>query len=217
MIATLKLEPQISDQRLRLSCIPWDAYVTLADMLENSHLRVTYDQGEMEVMAVSRKHERSKKRLGRFVETLTEELEIDIASGGSTTCRNEDVLRALEPDECYWIANERLVRDLEEIDLERDPPPDLTLEIEISRSMLNRMGIYAALKVPEVWRWDGEKLIVHVLGSRGTYRVSKTSKAFPFLPLDEFAKFLTEEGSSETKLVRSFRNWIRENRAAWKK
>ena len=168
-------------------------------------------------MSVSRKHERGKKRLGRFVETLTEELEIDIASGGSMTCRNEELLRALEPDECYWIVHEPDVRDLDEIDLERDPPPDLTLEIEISRSMLNRMAIYAALKVPEVWRWDGENLTVHLLSSRGTYRVSKTSKAFPFLPLAEFANFLTRESVSETKLVRSFRAWVRENRAAWKK
>jgi Uma2 family endonuclease len=217
MIATLQPKPIVTDQRLRLSCIPWDAYIAFGELLGESHVRVTYDQGEMEVMSVSRKHERGKKRFGRLVETLTEELEIDIASGGSMTCRNEELLRAMESDESYWIVHEPNVRDLEEIDLERDPPPDLALEIEISRSMLNRMAIYAALKVPEVWRWDGEKLTVHVLGARGTYRISRTSKAFPFLPLAEFTAFLTKEGTSETKLIRAFRVWVRENRASWKK
>jgi len=93
-----------------------------------------------------------------------------------------------------------------------DPPPDLGVEIEISRSTLNRMAIYAALRVPEVWRWDGESLSVHLLTARGTYRQSERSKAFPFLPLSEFAEFLKRTDLSETQLVRKFRMWVRKRK-----
>ena len=83
--------------------------------------------------------------------------------------------------------------------------------------LLNRMSIYGALRVPEVWRWDGETLSVHLLTSRGTYRVSKRSKALPFLPLDEFRSFLMRNDLSETQLIRAFRTWVREHRDQWMK
>jgi hypothetical protein len=133
------------------------------------------------------------------------------------TSRNVKMRRALEPDDCYWIEHEPLVRGRGELDLDVDPPPDLSLEIEISRSALDRMGIYAALKVPEVWRWDGATLTVNLLTGRGTYRVSKRSKAFPFLPVDEFAAFLKRTDLSETKLIREFRTWVRAHKEQWMK
>src|SRR5205807_982439 len=163
------------------------------------------------VMTLSSRHENRKKRLGRMVETLTEELTIEIASFGSMTCRREDLDRGLEADELYWIEHEAMVRDRDEIDLTIDPPPDLALEIEISRSSLDRLAIYAALQIPEVWRWDGETLTVMLLTARGTYRASRSSQAFPFLPLAEFAKFLARTDVSETQLIRSFRRWVRKH------
>jgi Uma2 family endonuclease len=208
--------PAVQEQRVRLSDVPWDVYVAFCDGLSERYIRMTYDRGELEIMSVSAKHEINKSRLRRLVYALTEELAIDIASGASMTCRNEEMLRALEPDECFWIANESAVRNRDDIDLDIDPPPDLSLEIEISRSALDRMGIYGALKVPEVWRWDGETLSVHLLGARSAYRASKQSKAFPFLPLDEFASFLTRTDLSETKLIRAFRAWVQEKSSRWK-
>ena len=210
-------KPTTENEKVRLSGVPWDAYVSFCDGLEEQHVRMTYDRGELEIMTLSPQHENRKKRLGRFVETLTEELEIDIASFGSMTCRRKSQLRGLEPDDCYWIANEPAVRGREDIDLENDPPPDLSLEIEVSESVLDRMGIYAALKVPEVWRWDGETLSIHVLGPRGAYRTVKRSKAFPFLPIEELQAFLARTDVSETSLIREFRAWVRANRARWRK
>jgi Uma2 family endonuclease len=207
--------PVPTEQRLRLSCIPWKTYVDWSDGLGPRHIRVTYDRGEMEVMTLSPKHEKRKKLLARLVEALTEEMKIDIASGGSMTCRREDLKRGLEGDECYWIENEPLVRGRENIDLDVDPPPDLAMEIEVSRSTMNRMAIYAAIRVPEVWCWDGESLRVFLLTSRGTYRQSDHSRAFPFLPLAEFVKFLKQTDKSETQLLRSFRAWVRKEKRKW--
>lgn len=201
-----------AEQRLRLSDIPWATYVAYSDGLGPRHIRVTFDRGEMEVMTLSPRHERRKKLLSRLVEALTEEMEIDIASFGSMTCRREDLTRGLEPDDCYWIQHEPQVRGRADIDLDSDPPPDLALEIEISRSTLNRMSIYAALRVLEVWRCGDDGLRVMLLTARGTYRLSGRSKAFPFLPLAEFTHFLERTDLSETQLLRSFRSWIRKQK-----
>jgi Uma2 family endonuclease len=197
------------EQRLRLSLIPWETYVAYSDGLGPRHIRVTYDRGEME---------NRKSRLRHLVDVLMEEMDIEVVSSGSMTCRREDLLRGLEPDESYWIEHEPQVRGREDIDLEMDPPPDLALEIEISRSTMNRMAIYAALRVPEAWRWDGETLSVHLLSARGTYRQSDRSKAFPFLPLGEFVEFLARTDLSEMQLVRSFRGWVRKRKKEeWRK
>jgi Uma2 family endonuclease len=146
-----------------------------------------------------------------LVETLTEELNIPLQSGGSTTFDREDLDRALEPDECYYLKNEPAVRDKDEIDLSVDPPPDLAVEIDISRSSLNRMGIYAAMGVPEVWRYDGETLRVYLRQADGTCLESERSQNFPFLPLASVAAFLKRRYEmNETQLVRAFRTWVRE-------
>jgi Uma2 family endonuclease len=207
-----------AEQRLRLSGIPWETYVLYSDGLGPRHVRVTYDRGEMEIMVLSPEHENRKKLLGRLVEALTVELGIDIASFGSMTCRRKGRKRGLEPDDAYWIANEPSVRGRRDIDLEVDPPPDLALEIEISRSTLDRMAIYAALRVPELWCWDGESLRVFLLSAKGTYRPSDRSKAFPCLPLAEFAQFLMDTDLSETQLIRSFQEWVRgQQKLGWKR
>jgi Uma2 family endonuclease len=207
-----------TEQRVRLSDIPWETYLLYSDGLGPRHIRVTYDRGEMEIMVLSPEHENRKKLLGRLVEALTVELGIDIASFGSMTCRRKGRKRGLEPDDAYWIANEPSVRGRRDIDLEVDPPPDLALEIEISRSTLDRMAIYAALRVPELWCWDGESLRVFLLSAKGSYRPSDRSKAFPFLPLAEFAQFLKDTHLSETQLIRSFQEWVRgQHQQGWKR
>src|SRR5436190_459799 len=91
------------EQRFLLSGIDWSSYVGFGELLGERHVRLTYDRGSLELMTLSPKHEHGKRLLGRLVETLTEELDIGIASYGSMTFRREDLERGLEPDECYWI------------------------------------------------------------------------------------------------------------------
>jgi Uma2 family endonuclease len=203
-----------AEQRFRVSGIDWKGYLAISDAFDQRPIRVTYDQGEMELMTLSPRHERAKTLLARLVETLTEELAIDIASYGSMTCRQEDLERGFEPDECYWISHEDAVRGRDHIDFEHDPPPDLAIEVEISRSTMNRLRLYASLGVPELWRWDGERLRVNLLGDDGQYHESDQSVAFPFLPVAELVRFLTMRDVSDTQIVRAFREWVREQQAA---
>jgi Uma2 family endonuclease len=197
-----------------LSCIDWPTYLVFSDKLGDRHVRVTYNQGDMELMTLSPRHERWKHLLVLLLAVLSEELEMNIAGFASMTCRREDLDRGLEPDECYWIAHEPQVRGREHIDLTKDPPPDLVLEIEVSRSFLDRLSICAALKVPEVWRWDGETLHVCLLGANGQYAESERSLAFPFLPIAELTRFLKMGATmNEWQLQRTFRAWVREQTA----
>ncbi len=133
---------------------------------------------------------------------------------GSMTCRREDLERGFEPDECYWIAHESQVRGSDRIDLSCDPPPDLLLEVELTRSFLDRLAIAARLGVDEVRRYNGQTTRIMLLGSDEQYVENTRSSAFPFLPVVELARFLNEcAKQSETKLLRAVRVWVREQMA----
>jgi Uma2 family endonuclease len=205
-----------NEQHFRMSAVSWEGYMHLGQAFAGRHVRMAYDRGELEIMTVSLGHDADKSLLARFVEVVTEEMEIDIRSGGSTTLNREDLERGLEGDECWWIKHEAEVRDLREIDLNQHPPPDLALEVEITRSILNRIAIYAALGVPEVWRWDGNVLSVCLLGADGKYVVSKASLSLPFLPVGELGRFIhLQKSMSETGVIRTFREWVRQHAAEW--
>jgi Uma2 family endonuclease len=163
-------------------------------------------------MTTSTRHEGWKRFVGRMLEALSEELGMEIACFGSMTMRREEMERGLEPDECYYIQNEPLVRQRLDLDLEQDPPPDLAVEIEISRSLLNRIAIYEALSIPEVWRFDGDHFQVLLLGESGRYEPAESSRSFPTLPLDEFSRFLgMRERTGDSRTIRAFRGWVRAN------
>jgi Uma2 family endonuclease len=204
------------EQRFRMSAVSWEGYMHLGQAFAGRHVRMTYDRGELEIMTVSLGHDGDKSLLAPLVEVVTEEMAIDIRSGGSTTLNREDLERGLEGDECWWIQHEAQVRGLREIDLNIHPPPDLALEVEITRTVLNRIEIYAALRVPEVWRWNGQILTVCLLGPDGKYAVSSMSLSFPFVPVAELARFLHMlQGMSETSVVRAFREWVRQHVTEW--
>jgi len=204
-----------AEQRVVISCVDWDTYVTISDKLGERNLRVNYDGANLEIMTTSWEHEHAKKLLARLLEALTEEMGIAIISGGSLTCRRQDLDRGFEPDESYWIEHQAQMRNRTDIDLMRDLPPDLMLEVEISRSFVDRLAIAARLGVPEVWCWGNETLRVLLLGSDGQYTESQRSQALPFLPIVELVRFvLTGATMDETTLLCSFRAWVREQKAA---
>jgi Uma2 family endonuclease len=202
-------------QSLLLNGVPWRTYLRLLRALADRRLRITYDRGALEIMTLSPEHERFKQLLGYLILVLVEELGWNMASFGSMTFQGRKRRRGLEPDQCYWIQNEPLVRCKDTIALHRDPPPDLVVEIDISPSALDRMAIYAALRVPEVWCFDGQSLRVQLLQSDEKYRASQQSQAFPSLPLGAVLRFLQLRSTlSETEVLRQFRLWVRQRIAA---
>lgn len=208
MTATLIQSPD----RVLLKNISWQTYQSLVrDFEQQPAMRLTYDKGLLEIRMPLDPHETYKKLLGRLVEALTEELEIEIRSLGSRTCDREDLERGLEPDQCYYIQSEQAVWDKEQIDLTQDPPPDLAIEVDITSSSINRLDIYVDLGVPEVWRYDGQSLTIYWLENR-EYKPRSNSIAFSFLTTRNIERFLElKKTTKENALVRLFREWVREN------
>jgi Uma2 family endonuclease len=199
------------EEHVLLTGIRWETYQALLADLGDRPIHLTYDRGSLEIMTLSSAHETYKTLLGRFVEILTLELRMPIRSGGSTTLDRKELQRGLESDECYYIQNEARVRGKLHIDLAVDPPPDLALEIDVTRSSVNRQAIYAALRVPELWRFDGDALHVYVLRPDGEYERSAQSRCFPFLPMGEVERFLKQITTlDETTLVGAFQDWVRQ-------
>jgi len=155
-------------------------------------------------------HEWFHRLTAKHIDVLTMELGIPIRSGGSTTFRSEDLKRGLEPDECFYIFHEPSVRGKDDLDLSIDPPPDLAIEVDVTRSSKAKMAIYAALGVPELWRYDGEEILVFLLDAQGNYQRSETSLNLPMLPIADLKRFLDMRGSfDETTLLIMFRDWVR--------
>jgi Uma2 family endonuclease len=205
MTATLLAPP---NEIIHLSGISWKTYEALVEELSARRFRLTYNRGNLEIMAPSPEHELSKKLIGRFVETLAEEAEVPIYPLGSTTFKR-DRLSGVEPDECFYIRRIAAVRGKKRLDLTQDPAPDLVLEIDVTSSSQNRLQVYADLGVAEVWIYDGESLVIQQL-ENGAYVASQTSQFFPNLLIPDIASWLQRaETEDYLELVKAFRSWVK--------
>jgi Uma2 family endonuclease len=199
-----------TNQRLVIRDLDWRRYRQISTALSGRHVRLTYDRGNLEFMTISSAHAHLSRLLAQFVIVLTEELSLPRRSFGDMTCDREDLDRGLEPDECFYITNEPTVRGKDELDLTIDPPPDLMIEIDLSPPGRNRPAIYAALGIPEIWRFDGNSLIAALLTEGGRYERADTSRCIPQLRPSELSRFLTRRNEvDEASLVREFRDWAR--------
>jgi Uma2 family endonuclease len=191
--------------------ISWQTYERLLEEMGESHLRLTYNNGELEFMTLSYEHENFGEWIGSLILVMSLELQIQMSSGGSTTLKRSLQKMGLEPDKCYWIKHEKDMRGKKRWSALKDPPPDLAIEIDITSSWLDRLGIYAALKVPEVWRFNGKTLKVLVLGGDGKYKAKTKSLAFPLLPIEEFSSHVKKLGAdAELTLLQEFKRWLRD-------
>lgn len=195
-------------QHLVLSGVDWEFYEHVLGKIGDRPIRVTYFDGTIEIMAPLSKHEVVKKAIARLVETMMLDLDMSGIPFGSTTFREEAKGAGLEPDECYYLKNPATVMGMEKFDPEKFPPPDLAIEVDITRRSVPRQPIYAALGVPELWRFDGQNLEVMVLGKKGYSRVH-SSPAFPFLKMDQFSQFVHRLLNEDSVIVlKDFRKWV---------
>jgi Uma2 family endonuclease len=194
-----------------LQGISWDTYQSLVRELESQpSKRLTYDNGLLEIFMPLPPHESYKRWTGRLVETLTEELDIEIRSLSACTWSRKDLAKGVEADECYYIQNEAVIRGRMDIDLTIDPPPDLAIEIDITSPSIPRLPIYSALGVPEVWRFDGEKMVI-LFRVDGQYQEVAASIALPIVTPEILQTWLTQASTTgETAWVKALRRWVRE-------
>ncbi len=207
------LEP--AEQRVLLPGLSWDTYERiLADNQERSVPRLAFDQGVLEAMSPSTEHEVLGRNIGFLVGLLAAELGIDVVDVGSTTFRRADLQRGFEPDGCFYVQNAARIRGKTRIDLKVDPPPDLVIEVDITNSSLNKLPIYAQIGVFEVWRHDGQRLVIFRL--EGSQYVAVAASAVLPPVTDAVLSDLVEQGTRLTRPVwmRIVREWARQPRKA---
>jgi Uma2 family endonuclease len=188
----------------------WQQYVDLRDSDEYRTIRMTFDRGELELMSPTRLHERVNFLIGHCIIAWVDAMRIPFQGCGSTTFRREDLQRGLEPDNCYYIENESAVRERDEVDLTIDPPPDLVVEVDVTSSSIDRIPMYLALGVPEIWRWHNDAVHVLVLSPENQYVEVVASRALPGFPIERMVELLKRRNSADgMTLIREFRDWCR--------
>ena len=205
--------PKSRSNQIVLNHISWQQYEVLLETLgDRSSTRMAYDDGSLEIMTPLPEHEYFSDSLGDAVKDIADELDIDYDCYGSTTWKQELKKAGVEPDQCFYIQNEPLIRGKLSFDLATDPPPDLAIEVDYSSKSLARFPIYARLGVPEIWRYDDGKLTIHLLDGDQYYE-SKTSLAFPNLPIQELPQLIRDYlPQGKRAMRRAFRDWARKNR-----
>lgn len=192
--------------------VSWNDYQAMLRIVGESHVRVTYDRGMMELMSPTFEHESGGYLLGRLVDALTEELDIPVEGGDTTTFQREDLTRGAEADKCYFFhEHAERIRGKKRLDLAVDPAPDLVIEVDITSSSLDKMSIYGALGISEVWRFDGQTLVFLHRQDDGRYAARDVSRGFPALRVADVATFLEQaETMDKTAWIKAFRAFARD-------
>jgi Uma2 family endonuclease len=204
---------ETAEQRVILSNISWQTFEQLLKELgDNRSTRLAYNNGLLEIMTPLGPHENNNRFIDDLVRAIADELNLNLKKFGSLTMKRSKKLKGAEPDSCYYLQNEPLVRSKQDIDLDKDPPPDLVLEIDMTSGSLDKQPIYAAIGVPELWRYDGNKLEVFVLQQLdGEYQSVSNSPTFAWMPMDVIPRLIRQSlVDEETATLRSFREWVRE-------
>jgi Uma2 family endonuclease len=197
-----------SGRRVVLYDVDWQAYKTICGAIVDRPVRMTYDRGVLEIMVKSGEHDTYGQLFALIVFALARFYRRKIRCCGSFTHQREDIEKGFEPDQCFYIANQALMKGKKDVDLAKDPPPDLMIEVEVSRSALNRMPIFAAFKVPEVWRFDTRTIRVYVL-KNGAYEEVATSPTFPDVPIGELVSFIeTAIAEDNVTMVEELEKWL---------
>jgi len=201
-----------AENRVLLQNISWQTFKTmLAEMGSERNSRFAYDNGTIEIITAQMPHENSNRVIEGFVGVLCEELGWEIKRAGSLTLTRDDLQKGAEPDSSYYIQNEALVREQENIDLAIDLPPDLVLEVEYSRSAIDKLRLYAAMRVPEFWRYNASVLRVYTLVG-GQYLEVQTSPTFAPVSVKEIPRLIAEaKKNGEIATNRAFRDWVQQN------
>jgi Uma2 family endonuclease len=213
--STTTPEPLIlGEQRIAVRDVSWETYTRLVEEMGDQHVLLAYNRGVLEFMSPGPMHEDHKGRLNRLVYVVTEELGVPCKGYGSTTWKALEAHRGLEADDCFYLTVEKIAASRQPaLDRSNDaadyPYPDLAIEVDLRPSAVDRDEVYASLGVPEVWRFDGERLRISRLGPNGVYEETAAS---PFLGIraEEVVRGLLEvEAEDDNAWSRRLREWIR--------
>jgi Uma2 family endonuclease len=207
----LELVEQLpADAEIKLHNVSWDDYEELLEQVgEASGLRISYDEGTLRIMTLSLEHENLARFFEKLMAIISLRLRLNIVSSGSTTLRKRRKEKGNEPDASFYVQSAPLIGNRRRLDFTKDPPPDIAVEVDVHHGSEDKLSIYASLGVPEVWRYDGERLTIKLLED-GNYVEAEQSRALPVLTADlltDFLRRLREEG--EFQAIVAFDEWLR--------
>jgi Uma2 family endonuclease len=203
------------EHRITIRGLEWDLYDRLSDAIgEGQDVRLAYDGKDLEIMTTGRLHEDFKGLFSRLVNAVTFELAIPCSDAGETTWKRREIARGLQADQCYYFQPEKLRVDSEararkSNEVADYPNPDLAIEVDIAPSQVDRPGIYAALQIAEVWRFDGETMAIEQLTRDGTYESAESSRFLPIRAAEVVRWLAVEDLSDKLAWERRLRAWIR--------
>ncbi len=198
---------QTGEKKVALHHLTWQQYQQILTALPQTRAaRITYSLGTLEISMPLEDHEQASQLIGLFIRILVVELGLKIKSMGSTTLSREDLDRGAEPDNAYYIQNQATVAG-RSVNLENDPPPDLVVEIDITHTDLDKTRLYAAMGVPEFWRFDGRVWRIYSLQDEG-YAEVDSSPTFRLIEKADLYKFIDQARQDEVEAEISFRGWI---------
>lgn len=204
--------------RVTLGDVSWEVYKALRDAPANRHVRMSYQDGRLELMSPLYRHELYAGRLAKVVLAVTGVLGIPCQESRATTFRRKGKGKGrakgkgAEADTSFYIANEPSVRGKLKIDLKRDPPPDLAIEVDETTESGSKLPIFAALCVPEVWRFDteDESLWMGRLLDDGSYLECERSVSLPMLTPERIINWLRRSTLlSESDWFMQLLGWVR--------
>lgn len=198
--------------RRELVGVLWEDYEELLKALGDYSLPHYYYRGTLAMMSPLKAHDWIKSLIARMIETMTLSMRIPVQTIGTTTITSRRSLSGLQPDEAYYIQSEPSVRGSSVFRPDIDPPPDLALEVDVTRQSQQKLKVYAALRIREVWLHDGKELEFLRL-AKGGYKSTKRSVAFPWLQPADIQAFLDRRGAkNETDLLLDFARYARKRR-----
>ena len=191
--------------------VGWNTYEELLDAVgETSSLRICYDEGTLQVVSPSSKHEQVAKLIERLVDLLSIRQRIKLLFYGSATLKKQSEQKGAEPDACFYVQTADAVGTKEQIDFDTDPPPDVVVEIDLHHESISKFPIYAAFGVAELWRYDGEALTIYHLRD-GQYALSDASGALPILTSAILTQFLSRSPKEDQyDIVLAFEEWLKD-------
>jgi Uma2 family endonuclease len=205
------IERLTPEATLTLRDISWETYEDLLEAVgEAPALRISYNEGVVQIMTISFEHEFFAECTSQLVGLVRSVLRIKILFFGRATMKKQEKLKGAKPDACFYVKSAAKIGNKIRIDLNTDPPPDIVVETDIYHDSQPKFPIYAALGVPEVWKFDGKVLTIHRLEGE-QYVEAPRSEQLPILTGEILTQFLARaQSEDQDEALRAFEDWLRE-------
>jgi Uma2 family endonuclease len=188
----------------------WDEYQALARAIGDQHVRLAYDGERVELMRRGPEHELLAGIAGVLVRALASVQGVLCKSMGMSRWERTEARRGVEGDATFYLNPDKIAVARRRPKKAADwPLPDLAIEIDMSPSEIDRPGIYAALGVAEVWRFDGETLRIDRLGADGTYSDAPESGWLGVRP-EEVVHLLSIDAEDDNDFANRVLAWARD-------